>query len=110
MTQRYAETKATIGGVENLKTAKKYYCQSARMSGFNSNRALLGLVVVCEQLQTMKGVSATEKTELKELVEWANAKLQIKYDKAREEGIVQNIKTARWYNSERLGKFPRLGP
>jgi len=83
--QRYAETKATIGGVENLKTAKKYYCQSARMSGFNSNRALLGLVVVCEQLQTMKGVSAAEKTELKELVEWANGKLQVKYDKAREE-------------------------
>ena len=65
------------------------------MSGFNSNRALLGLVVVCEQLQTMKGVSATEKTELKELVEWANAKLQIKYDKAREEGIVQNILLSR---------------
>ena len=65
------------------------------MSGFNSNRALLGLVVVCEQLQTMKGVSATEKTELKELVEWANGKLQIKYDKAREEGIVQNVLMSR---------------
>jgi tetratricopeptide (TPR) repeat protein len=97
--QRYAETKATIGGVENLKISKKYFCQSARMSGFNSNRALLGLVVVCEQLQTTKGVSAAEKQEMKELIEWANDKLQIKSEKARNE-VTRNYPKRR--NDEKI--------
>jgi len=83
--QRYAETKATMGNLDNLKIAKKYFCQSARMSGFNSNRALLGLVVVCEQLQTTKGVSSAEKQELIEVIDWANEKLQAKSQKAKKE-------------------------
>ena len=48
--KRYAETKATIGGFENLKVAKKYFALAAQKSGFASNRALLGVIVTSEQL------------------------------------------------------------
>jgi len=83
--QRYAETKATIGGFENLKVAKKYFALAAQKSGFASNRALLGVIVTSEQLINMKGVSSQEKVELKELMNWANEKIGLKLEKARQE-------------------------
>lgn len=83
--QRYAEVKATIGGFENLKLAKKYFCLAAQKSGFSSNRALLGVIVTSEQMMNTKGVSSNEKAELKELMNWANEKIGLKLEKARRE-------------------------
>lgn len=87
--QRYAETKATIGGLNNLLTAKSYFCQAARLSGNVSNRALWGIVSTCEQLRTMKGVTQSQKDDFLTLMKWAKKKLHEKYEKAKIE-IAEN--------------------
>jgi len=81
--QRYAETRATIGGLDNYLIAKTYFCQAARLSGNVSNRALWGIVSVSEQLRSMKGVSQTQKDECLGLIKWAKSKLAEKYEKAK---------------------------
>lgn len=87
--QRYAETRATIGGLDNLLLAKTYYCQAARLSGNVSNRALWGIVAISEQLRGMKGVSQVQKDECAGLMKWAKKKLSEKYEKAKIE-IAEN--------------------
>lgn len=83
--QRYAETRATIGGLDNYLVAKSYFCQAARLSGNVSNRALWGIISVCEQLRSMKGVSQAQKDECLGLMKWAKGKLGEKYEKAKVE-------------------------
>lgn len=90
--QRYAETKATIGGLDNILIAKTYFCQAARLSGNVSNRALWGIISLSEQLRSMKGVSQAIKDECLSLMKWAKKKLSEKYEKAKIEVAFNNPK------------------
>jgi len=83
--QRYAEVRFTIGGADNFLISKMHYCQAARLSGNSSNRALLGLVTVCETLKGLKGVTAEDKESCFKLVQWAKEKLTVKYEKSKVE-------------------------
>jgi len=75
----------TIGGAENYLISKMHFCQAARLSGNSSNRALLGLVTVCETLRGLKGVTAEDKESCFKLVKWAKEKLTLKYEKSKVE-------------------------
>lgn len=81
--QRYAEVKYTIGGAENIQISKTHYCQAARLSGNSSNRALFGLVTVCENIKGTKGVSQEDKDRCVDLINWAKQKLTAKFEKAK---------------------------
>ncbi|CAG5112195.1 Oidioi.mRNA.OKI2018_I69.chr2.g6438.t1.cds [Oikopleura dioica] len=83
--QRYAEVRYTIGGAENYLISKMHFCQAARLSGNSSNRALLGLVTVCETLRGLKGVTTEDKESCFKLVKWAKEKLTDKYEKSKVE-------------------------
>lgn len=77
---RYAEIRHTMGGVENLEIARKYYSQAVNLHG-SSVRALTGLCLVCSALvNTAKGVSSKSRKDSQSLFVWASERLVSVYE------------------------------
>ncbi|ENN71855.1 hypothetical protein YQE_11472, partial [Dendroctonus ponderosae] len=68
--QRYADIKYTIGGLENLETARSYYSQALKINPKNM-RALYGLYLTSSALSTSAKCSSQRKKEAAKLVEWS---------------------------------------
>lgn len=58
---QYAEVQYTIGGMENLKIAKKYYASAIKMSAGKNLRALYGVCLCAAAINQGKGRSKDEK-------------------------------------------------
>ncbi|XP_065199203.1 ER membrane protein complex subunit 2-like [Sycon ciliatum] len=77
---RYAEIRQTMGGVENLEIARKYYSQAVNLHA-TSVRALTGLCLVCSSLASMaKGPSSKSKKDSQRLFSWASERLISVYE------------------------------
>lgn len=58
---RYAEVQYTLGGLENLKIAKKYYASAIKLSGGKNLRALYGVCLCAAAINQGKGRNKDEK-------------------------------------------------
>ncbi|EDW85169.1 uncharacterized protein Dwil_GK12757 [Drosophila willistoni] len=67
--QRLAEIRYTMGGVENIETARTYYSQALKLNPQNL-RALYGLYLSCSFLANSRAVSSKRK-ESQKLAQWA---------------------------------------
>ncbi|KAH8382230.1 hypothetical protein KR009_002512 [Drosophila setifemur] len=67
--QRLAEIRYTMGGVENVESARTYYSQALKLNPHNL-RALYGLYLSCNYLANSRAVSSKRK-ELQKLAQWA---------------------------------------
>ncbi|KAI8045418.1 ER membrane protein complex subunit 2 [Drosophila gunungcola] len=67
--QRLAEIRYTMGGVENVETARTYYSQALKLNPHNL-RALYGIYLCCNFLANSRAVSSKRK-ELQKLGQWA---------------------------------------
>ncbi|EFJ32913.1 hypothetical protein SELMODRAFT_167610 [Selaginella moellendorffii] len=59
----YAEILYTIGGLENLKTAKKYYASAIELSGGKNMRALYGVCLCAAGINQAKGRNVKDEKE-----------------------------------------------
>ena len=77
---RYAEIRQTMGGVENLEIARKYYSLAITLHEA-SVRALTGLCLVCSNLLSNgKGTSSKSKKDSQRLFSWASERLLSVYE------------------------------
>jgi len=79
---KYAEILYTMGGYENLRTARKYYSHSLQMCEINNMRALYGLLMTTIAIGSIKQgkqeIDRGKDPENSLLYEWAYKKLQEK--------------------------------
>lgn len=75
--QRYAEVLYTIGGQENLETARRYFAQAVKLSNNTNIRALYGLFLTSSSASTSKGDAKTRNS--KQHATWAAKMISLKY-------------------------------
>lgn len=88
----YAELLYTMGGIDNLRTARKYYASTIELSGGKNMRALYGVCLCGAAINQARGRGRTEE-ESQELVSLAASVLVKKYkEKASSKaGLVSSI-------------------
>ncbi|CAI0384148.1 unnamed protein product [Linum tenue] len=76
----YADVLYTLGGLENLQTAKKYYSSTIDLSGGKNNRALFGICLCTSAIsQLARGRNREDKDSSSDLPSLASAALEKEY-------------------------------
>ncbi|CAL1382134.1 unnamed protein product [Linum trigynum] len=76
----YADVFYTLGGLENLQTAKKYYSSTIDLSGGKNNRALFGICLCSSAIsQLARGRNREDKDSSPDLPSLASAALEKEY-------------------------------
>jgi len=76
--QRNAEIRYTMGGYDNLETAKQYYCQAVKLAPSNM-RALHGLLLTVTQLASSPKCPQSKKKEFANLAFWSSKQIATRY-------------------------------
>jgi len=89
----YAELLYTMGGIDNFRTARKYYSAAIELSGGQNIRALYGLCLCGVAINQTKGRGRTEEKESQELISLAASVILKEYnEKAPSKvGLVSSI-------------------
>nr|CAB3242356.1 ER membrane protein complex subunit 2-like [Phallusia mammillata] len=82
--QRYAEIMYTIGGQENLETARRYFAQAVKLSSNTNIRALYGLMLTSGSSTQSRG--DTKARNSKQYANWAGKMVLSKYKNVWSEG------------------------
>ncbi|KAL7306894.1 hypothetical protein TKK_0001053 [Trichogramma kaykai] len=76
--QRYAEIKYSMGGYDNMLTAKSYFCQAIKLNP-NNIRALYGLLLTVNHISLSQKCPASKKKELAKLSTWVSKQIDQQY-------------------------------
>eukprot|EP00039_Didymoeca_costata_P019734 m.338723 g.338723 ORF g.338723 m.338723 type:complete len:292 (+) comp18521_c0_seq1:74-949(+) len=87
---RYAEILYTMGGVENLSLALKYYAKAAHLNSDNA-RVLMGLLLTAEKLNTGKATTMKANTNAPDLAKKAKELLRLQYKGVSNESLLQGL-------------------
>jgi len=94
---KYAEILYTIGGVENYKTAKKYFAHSLELNDKTNARSLWGICACNLAISSASKAKQQDKEEGIEIFEWASKKLRDIYGGTDKlpivEGAIQKLST-----------------
>jgi len=77
--QRYAEVLYTMGGLDNIETARSYYANAVKLSNQTNIRALYGLMLCANTLAANPKISPKAKQDNIRYANWAKDKIAAKH-------------------------------
>jgi len=77
--QRYAEVLYTMGGLDNIETARSYYANAVKLSNQTNMRALYGLMICANTLAANSKISPKAKQDNIRYANWAKEKIASKH-------------------------------
>jgi tetratricopeptide (TPR) repeat protein len=81
---KYAEVRYSLGGLENIEMARKYFAMAVKLSDFKNTRALVGMVMSAHYLAINPKSSSKQKKDNVKYAVWAYENLEQKYLKCKE--------------------------
>lgn len=97
--QRYADILYTMGGLDNIETARSYYANAVKLSNQTNMRAFYGLMLTANTLAANPKATPKSKQDNSRYAAWAKEKISLKHREAlssqvkSEKGMIDTVES-----------------